>query len=123
METILQQHGEVPVDGLPVVDRRPLQHFKQNDAQGPQVALLAVDGLVVGLGRHVGGRAHIVENLGLLTVVFLAVAEVDDHWLPVPEHNIRRFQISVYEPLVPNSHVPSQQLHENEQRLVFLQSP
>lgn len=55
----------------------------QDNPQGPDVTFLAVPTLGMGLGRHVGGRAHVVLDEGPLPHDHLAVAEVDQHWLPV----------------------------------------
>lgn len=76
----------------------PLQHLEKDDSEGPQVALLAVEGLEVGFGGHVGWRAHVVEYLGLLGTVFLAVAKVDDERLPIVKHHIAGLKVSMHKP-------------------------
>lgn len=77
------------------------KHLVQHDSNGPNIALLGVGVVLVGLWRHVLGGAYVVKDLGLVGDLFhLAIAEVDYGHLfalaGVPlEENVVRLQVPV----------------------------
>jgi hypothetical protein len=54
----------------------------------------------IGLGRHIGGWANIVEDFRFISGEFLAITEIDDNWLAIFEHDVRGFEIAVDEALM-----------------------
>ena len=62
-----------------LIGRIPGQHFVENDAHAPHIALRTVDVLPIAFRTHVGGRSDVVEQLRLLCLVQeLAESEVSD---------------------------------------------
>lgn len=104
---------------LAVVQRPPCQHFVIDHPERPHVRLLTVVVLDVGLGRHVGGRPHIIEHLGFGASGDLAVSEVADLGSAVFDEDVRGLEVAVdYSPLM-EAFTPGNDTFENCQCLGF----
>lgn len=74
--------------------------LEEHNAKGPQIGGERVALAGQGLGRHVVGCSNHGESL-LISVQFLAGAEVDQFEVPVPaDHHVLRLEVAVYEGLL-----------------------
>lgn len=78
-QTLLLQHLQVVFHGHALVTGAAHQHLVEHDPDRPNITLLGIEVVLVGLRRHVLGRTDVIVDVGFVGDLFhRTVSEVDD---------------------------------------------
>jgi len=105
-----------------LVERLPAEHFVEDHAERPHIALLAVATGNECLRRHVAGRADVVVAVWFGVAGYFAVAEVADLGLAVMHKYIRWFEIAVRNLLLNAEFVSLDNTVEDVERVVLVET-
>ena len=76
------------------------QHFVEDDPDSPDIALVRILILLIGLGTHVSRRSHIIADLRLPLSHELAKPEISDFGFSLRKEDVGCFQIPMNDVLV-----------------------